>query len=1134
MSSVLSSRISARQATAVLLAFLLLLMSAGGLLILPIGKANAGQNEWTSGGPEGGSIYSLDLSPGFPNDGTVFATAEYGLYRSFDRGASWTLIGEGYLERYGPQVWLSPGYASDHTVFGLSGDGKLMKSTDRGDSFTAVSSVPSYAPRLALSPDFVNDQTIFAFGYEAIYKSTNAGAVWTKQDFPGPSYNSLFTLVFSPNYASDGTIFGNSYQGIYKSTDGGATWILLSAPAYGSALAVSPNFANDRTLFLGGWDAIYKSTDAGATWRSVTVGMFIEGTGIAEISPSYATDQTLFVPTGRGVIKSANGGSSWEPVSALTFFRVWSIDLSPGYPSDPTIFAGSLDGVYISEDAGATWAKSNKGINEIRVSSLAISPDIANDGRLYAGSYDGLYVSNDSGDSWSLDDAALPGPHVRSVRFSSDYANDGTVFAVTDDFIYRSTNRGGNWSKVYDPANPPPVQGGGVYGGPYGNNESPYGPSPVYITISPTFATDRTVFVGTYYGLLVSTDGGDSWTAIPLSTYGGIKAVLSPSYATDKTLFAHALRPEADSQKLFKSTDGGKTWLSLSVPFGNYYDGVSSMALSPNYAADKTVYIGTNAGGVMKSTNGGSTWARKNACLWDLNMYSLAIASDGTVFGSTFKGIFKTTNGGASWSPIGDTLARAFELHASPNFGSDKTVYAATDMRGVAEYTIDVTDTVAPQSPSSTQAVALGRTEVSLTWSGASDNEAIDYYVVERKTLDGEYRPIAKVEDTSYKDTGLSPGGPYWYRVWTMDTSGNIANSASAVGYAKTKGSVVNDADANSKSDALALYNYGGKSVGAWAFTTVGSSINALGMTFAPANWNQSNLTLGPDLASSKAISADLNGDGKTDIFGIGPHKYKDGATGSSFWSLESNGSTFTGPQTLFDTKGWDWRKTQMTSGDYDGDGKDEVLAFYAYTNTHTGVFLLERVSDGISMDRIYETPYWDMRKTRLLTVNKGGKATALAAYNYGGTITGLWVFDFDSYGYMGHPNRVFLSNHWDYSRTSFLTGDVNGDSRGDVIAFYDYGGTTTGAFVFKATATSFAYPERAFISNHWDYTRSTFIPGDFTGDDKGDAGVVYDYGGGLTAIWVFKSNGSQLAYPVKVYQTPYWNNPATRWLAPY
>jgi len=54
----------------------------------PFSLVSAGSNEWTSLGPEGGTIYTLAIDPSTPT--TVYAGTLYGgVYKSNDGGESW-------------------------------------------------------------------------------------------------------------------------------------------------------------------------------------------------------------------------------------------------------------------------------------------------------------------------------------------------------------------------------------------------------------------------------------------------------------------------------------------------------------------------------------------------------------------------------------------------------------------------------------------------------------------------------------------------------------------------------------------------------------------------------------------------------------------------------------------------------------------------------------------------------------------------------------------------------------------------------------------------------------------------------------------------------------------------------------
>src|SRR5271170_1657473 len=74
--------------------------------------------------------------------------------------------------------------------------------------------------------------------------------------------------------------------------------------------------------------------------------------------------------------------------------------------------------------------------------------------------------------------------------------------------------------------------------------------------------------------------------------------------------------------------------------------------------ATRTVYIASLGGGILKSEDGGQTFAAANQGLDSLVVASLAMAhgNPNLVYAGTGAGIYKTTNGGATWSATGSGL----------------------------------------------------------------------------------------------------------------------------------------------------------------------------------------------------------------------------------------------------------------------------------------------------------------------------------------------------------------------------------------------------------------------------------------------------------------------------------------------
>jgi hypothetical protein len=120
---------------------------------------------------------------------------------------------------------------------------------------------------------------------------------------------------------------------------------------------------------------------------------------------------------------------------------------------------------------------------------------------------------------------------------------------------------------------------------------------------------------------------------------------------------------------LLKSTDGGSTWSLIGA---SVFDRVSISRIVVDPTNANTVYAATADGinslsttrGIWKSTDGGTSWTNTTAAISTTISFSdLAIhptnqqilyAAAGSAAGSTSNGIYKSTNGGASWSLAGD------------------------------------------------------------------------------------------------------------------------------------------------------------------------------------------------------------------------------------------------------------------------------------------------------------------------------------------------------------------------------------------------------------------------------------------------------------------------------------------------
>ena len=177
-------------------------------------------------------------------------------------------------------------------------------------------------------------------------------------------------------------------------------------------------------------------------------------------------------------------------------------------------------------------------------------------------------------------------------------------------------------------------------------------------------------------------DGGVTWTPLtddmPTSSIGAL--AIDPSdenviYAgTGEANYANHSRYGLG---LYKSTDGGDTWVQLAEEtFGGrcfskivvnpidpqiLYASITRAGGFPELAAAKGHPGAGGPLGVFRSDDGGVTWVHltnglPNLSATDLTMYpgdpNILYAGIGRIFGHTENGIYRTTDGGASWTKL--------------------------------------------------------------------------------------------------------------------------------------------------------------------------------------------------------------------------------------------------------------------------------------------------------------------------------------------------------------------------------------------------------------------------------------------------------------------------------------------------
>jgi photosystem II stability/assembly factor-like uncharacterized protein len=169
---------------------------------------------------------------------------------------------------------------------------------------------------------------------------------------------------------------------------------------------------------------------------------------------------------------------------------------------------------------------------------------------------------------------------------------------------------------------------------------------------------------------------GSNGQLLAASTAPGVAALTAaetpPSRLPDGSILTLASSPNnviarietsydeySSEPRLYASSDEGQSWADLSQNLPAMP--VQALAVSPNYAADQTLFAGLlrpgQSGGLYKSTDGGQSWAAAMAGLREVWVESLFISPDFDQTGlilakTTYAGLHQSNDGGQTWQPL--------------------------------------------------------------------------------------------------------------------------------------------------------------------------------------------------------------------------------------------------------------------------------------------------------------------------------------------------------------------------------------------------------------------------------------------------------------------------------------------------
>ncbi|THU30237.1 PKD domain-containing protein [Niastella caeni] len=557
------------------------------------------------------NMYSIAIAPSNPN--ILYAGSETGvIFRSTDKGLHWASISDVL------PLFSATSIAVDHTnpniVYAVSERGEIIKTTDAGSQWAYLSGYQGgRTEKITINK---NTGRILVAGDKGVYYSNNNGSTW--QLASGSSADRMWDVEINAVNTDLVYAVGKSQAGaimILRSTNGGASFSAVNSSSLnnvssqdGARFGVTP--ANGNTVYcitLGGLGVaprLLKSTDAGVNWNisftgGTQWGTFINGQGFYDLDILVSPTNENHLITGTyEPFKSVDGG--------LTFSSIKNM----GYPihADVQCMRALGNDTYMCTDGGIdhstdfftninNWSARNHGLTGADYWGF----DQGWDQDLIVG---GRYHNGDA----ALFDKYGPG-NALSVLGGSEEPT-GHVFhgkKNTVGFLLHGVKEVP--SSLPGNVTIPAAQ----------NSKWPqvdyYGIFSSKLMIDPCYS--NTYYVGGGRGSTVdsnilwkSVNNGISYTA--LHDFGSKVWRFDIARSNRNVLYV------CTKNGIFKTTDGGQGWTSLTLPTGvtyNYYNA----DIAVDQLNENIVFLcmrhGIEGQKVFKSINGGATWVNYTGIL---------------------------------------------------------------------------------------------------------------------------------------------------------------------------------------------------------------------------------------------------------------------------------------------------------------------------------------------------------------------------------------------------------------------------------------------------------------------------------------------------------------------------------------
>lgn len=427
-------------------------------------------------------VESVAIDPKDPN--VIYAGTWHLPWKTTDGGAHWQSIKEGIIDDSDVfSIVIDPGSPKIVYASACSGIYKSVTSAEpnpewHGDRFKGGVSInrgqgiPTSARRTRkLKLDPTQPNTIYAGTTEGLYKSTDAGATWTKMTPSDVIVNDIYVDPNDPKHV----LLATNRGGVLRSEDSGMTFVSSNTGfTLRQVVAYAADQHNPAQLYIGVVNdketgGVFASDDGGVRWQQMSIGL----AGRDVFSLTMTPSDTLLAGTSHGIFRLSDG--AWmsaayavpaqksaaarrrpttrkgarvhttaarttrkaQPVASQQLSEALVYALTSGSAG---VYAGTSAGVWHSTDGGQSWA-------QLQVPQLTETRYLALHGQtLVAASLTGLALSQNAGASWT---SVMPPPTLTQIGALA-IDGSGNLWIGGPEGVFYSTDRGASWKTVHD------------------------------------------------------------------------------------------------------------------------------------------------------------------------------------------------------------------------------------------------------------------------------------------------------------------------------------------------------------------------------------------------------------------------------------------------------------------------------------------------------------------------------------------------------------------------------------------------------------------------------------------------------------------------------------------------------------